>query len=101
MKKCQVSAKVEGSPEVGILSGQRGSFDGTPMLRLKYLSTDAAVQKGQRVLTSGRGGSFQANILLGTIESVQKGALDSEALVRPSVNFADLSTVFVVLDPVH
>ena len=40
---------------------------------------------------------FQANILLGTIVSVEKGALDSEALVRPSVNFADLGTVFVVL----
>ncbi len=100
-EKCQVSAKVEGSPEVGILSGQRGSFDGTPMLRLRFLSTDAAVQKGQRVLTTGRGGTFQANILLGTIESVEKGALDSEALVRPSVNFADLSTVFVVLDTAH
>jgi len=49
------------------------------------------------VLTTGRGGIFQANILLGTIDSVEKGALDSEALVRPSVNFADLGAVFVVL----
>jgi rod shape-determining protein MreC len=94
---CQVSAKVENSPEVGILSGQRGQFEGTPLLRLKFLSKNAALRAGQRVFTTGRGGIFQANILLGTIVSVEKGAEDSEALVRPAVNFADLGTVFVVL----
>jgi rod shape-determining protein MreC len=97
-EKCQVSARVEGSPEVGILSGQRGGFDGDPMLRLRFLSANAAVRQGQRVFTTGRGGIFQPNILLGTIHSVEKeGALDSEALVRPSVNFEDLGAVFVVL----
>lgn len=96
-EKCQVAARVEGSPEVGILSGQRGGFDGDPMLRLRFLSANAAVRPGQRVFTTGRGGIFQPNVLLGTIESVEKGALDSEALVRPSVNFADLGAVFVVL----
>ena len=87
------------SPEVGILSGQRGGFDGEPMLRLRYLSTRAAVRPGQKVFTTGRGGVFEANVLLGEIESVEIGALDSEALVRPSVNFADLGAVFVVLEP--
>lgn len=96
-EKCQVAARVEGSPEVGILSGQRGGFDGNPMLRLRFLSANAAVRPGQKVFTTGRGGIFQPNILLGTIEFVEKGALDSEALVRPSVNFADLGAVFVVL----
>jgi rod shape-determining protein MreC len=96
-EKCQVSARVDGSPEVGILSGQRGGFDGDPMLRLRFLSPNAAVRPGQKVFTTGRGGTFQANILLGTIDSVEKGALDSEALVRPSVKFADLGAVFVVL----
>ena len=96
-EKCQVSARVEGSPEVGILSGQRGGFDGDPLLRLRFLSSNAAVRPGQRVFTTGRGGTFQANILLGTIDSVEQGALDSEALVRPAVNFEDLGAVFVVL----
>jgi rod shape-determining protein MreC len=96
-EKCQVAARVEGSPEVGILSGQRGGFNGDPMLRLRFLSANAAVRPGQRVFTTGRGGIFQPNILLGTIDSVEKGALDSEALVRPSVNFSDLGAVFVVL----
>ena len=96
-EKCLVSARVEGSPEVGIVSGQRGGFDGNPMLRLRFLSPNASLRAGQRVFTTGRGGLFQPNILLGTIASVEKGALESEALVRPSVNFADLGAVFVVL----
>jgi len=96
-EKCQVSARVEGTQEVGILSGQRGNQGRNPQLRLKFLSKDAALRPGQRVYTTGRGGIFQANILLGTVEAVEKGALDSEAIVRPSVNFADLGTVFVVL----
>jgi len=96
-EKCQVAARVDGSPEVGILCGHRGTPDGEALLRLRFLSPNAAVQQGQRVFTSGRGGVFAADILLGTIDSVEKGALDSEALVRPSVNFADLGAVFVVL----
>ena len=96
-EKCQVAARVEGSPEVGILNGQRGGFEGDPMLRLRFLSANASVRPGQRVFTTGRGGVFQPNILLGTIESVEKGALDSEARVRPAVNFANLGAVFVVL----
>lgn len=96
-EKCQVSAKVEDSPEIGILSGPRGKSEGEPRLRLRFLSKEGLVRPGQRVFTTGRGGIFQANILLGTIEHVEKGALDSEAIVRPSVDFADLSTVFVVL----
>ncbi len=96
-EKCQVSVRVEGSPEVGILSGQRGDFEDTPLLRLRFLSKDASLQPGQRIFTTGRGGIFQPNILVGTILSVEKGPLDSEAIVTPSVDFSDLGTVFVVL----
>ena len=96
-EKCQVSAKVEGSREVGILSGQRTQAEGEPRLRLKYLSKDAVVKPGQLVRTTGLGGIFPPNIILGTIESVEKGALNSEALVKPAVDFGDLRTVFVAL----
>ncbi len=96
-EKCQVSVRVEGSPEVGILNGQRGEFDSNPKLRLRFLSKDAALKTGQRVFTTGRGGIFQPDILVGTILTVEKGPLDSEALVQPAVNFDELRTVFVVL----
>jgi len=100
-EKCQVSVRIEGSPEVGILSGQRGEFDNNPSLRLRFLSKNASIQPGQRVFTTGRGGIFQPNILVGTIISVERGSLDSEALVKPAVDLSDLNTVFVVLSENH
>lgn len=100
-EKCQASVRVEGTPEVGILSGQRGEFERNPALRLQYLSKNASLKPGQRVFTTGRGGIFQPNILVGTIISVEKGPLDSEALVRPAVDLSDLGTVFVVLSENH
>lgn len=100
-EKCQVSVRIEGSPEVGILSGQRGEFDNNPTLRLRFLSKNASIQPGQRVFTTGRGGIFQPNILVGTLISVERGSLDSEALVKPAVDLSDLGTVFVVLSENH
>jgi rod shape-determining protein MreC len=92
---CQVSARVEGSPEEGILSGQR-VHEGFPKLRLRFLSRDARISKGMRVFSTGRGGLFPADILLGEIEQVQPGSLDTEAVVTPSVDFQNLGTVFVL-----
>lgn len=93
---CQVSAKVEGSPEVGILNGQRGQFEGSPMLRLRFLSRDARIREGMRVFSTGRGGLFPADLLLGEIAEVHPGPFATEALVRPAVDFQDLGTVFVL-----
>jgi rod shape-determining protein MreC len=94
-EKCQVSTKVKGTPEVGILSGQRGLAGDNPVLRLSYLSKDAKIKPGMLVFTTGRGGLFPPDILLGTIKSFDPGPLYGEALVTPAVDFAALQTVFV------
>lgn len=94
-EKCQVSTKVDGTPEVGILSGLRGQAGGAPALRLSFLSKDAKIKPGTLVFTTGRGGLFPADILLGTIKSFESGPLYGEALVKPAVDFATLHTVFV------
>ncbi len=93
---CQVSVQVEGTPEVGILSGQRGQYEGDPLLRLRFLSAKARINPGMRIFTTGLGGLFPPNVLVGTVASVEPGPLDTEALVRPSVDFTDLSTVFLL-----
>ncbi len=95
-EKCQVSAKIGDTQEVGILSGQRIQSTDTPVLRLRYLSKEANIQPGSQVYTTGRGGLFPADILLGTIVSIDSGAFDAEARVEPAVDFADLNTVFVL-----
>lgn len=98
-ESCQVSVQVEGTPEVGIVSGQRGQFGDSPLLRLRYLSKNAPIRPGMKVVTTGRGGVFHPRILVGTIESFEPGAFDGEALVKPSVDFQDLTIVFVTSAP--
>ncbi|MBK1791659.1 rod shape-determining protein MreC [Persicirhabdus sediminis] len=95
-ESCHVSAKVDGTPEAGILSGQRGQSRERTALRLRYLSKNAAIEPGMKVYTTGRGGLFPADILLGTVESFESGEVDAEALVRPAVDFTNLKTVFVL-----
>jgi len=94
-ESCQVSAKVDGTPEVGILSGQRGLTGDNPSLKLRFLSKDATIEPGMLVFTTGRGGLFPPDILLGEIKSFEPGPLHGEALVKPAVDFATLHTVFV------
>ncbi len=96
-EKCKVSAKVDGTHELGILSGQRGITGQDPLLRLSFLSKDAKISTGMRVFTTGRGKLFPPDILLGTVQSFEPGPLYGEAIVKPAVDFAALHTVFVKL----
>jgi len=94
---CQVSAKLENSHEQGILNGQRGALRALPNLKLRYLSKEAIAIPGQKVISSGTGELFPANLILGEVLSVSMGIIDAEAVVKPSVNFDDLVDVFVIL----
>lgn len=95
-EKCQVSARISGTQEVGILSGQRAQTGSNPILRLRYLSKEAKITPGAKVITTGRGGLFPADIVLGTVTSFETDAFDAEAQVKPAVDFEALETVFVL-----
>ncbi len=94
----QVSAKVEGSTEVGLIVGRRTTYGETPRLRLRYLSKNAILHKGMKVYTDGRGDLFPADIPIGTIEDFEVGPVYGEADILPSVDFSNLQTVFVIAD---
>ncbi len=95
-ESCQVSVYIEGSPEKGILSGDPGDYGTTPLLRLRYLSRNAALQQGMKVFTTGLGGIFPPDIQVGTIAETIPGSYESEALVKPSVDLQNLAVVFVL-----
>ena len=95
-EKCQVSAKIHGTHEVGILSGQRTQSGAKPTLRLRFLSPNAKIVEGMKVFTTGRGGLFPPDILLGTVVKYHSGSFDAEAIVRPAVDFEELRTVFIL-----
>lgn len=94
---CQVSARFQNSQDQGILSGQRGALRKVPNLRLRYLPKEAEAAAGRRVVSSGTGGLFPPDLLLGEVTTMETGAIDSTAIVKPAVDFDDLLDVFVVL----
>jgi len=93
---CQVSARVMGTTEQGILSGQRGALNAAPELKLRYVSKDAAISPGDVVISSGVGGVFPENLLLGQVKEFSRGPIAGEAAVTSKVDFAVLKNVFVV-----
>lgn len=94
---CQISAKLLSSQEQGILSGQRGALRTLPNLRLRYLPKEVEAGPGSRVFSSGTGELFPANLFLGEVLNVNIGIIDAEAVVRPAVDFDDLTDVFIIL----
>lgn len=73
-----------------------GSLTGE--INLEMIPQDIVIQPGDVVLTSGLGGSFPANILIGQIISVRKleNDLFQSATVQPVVDFAELQAVLVI-----
>jgi len=96
---------IERSRAQGVIVGT-----GTDRLRMEYVSSAADVKVGDEVVTSGidgiypaaasRGGAYPKGFVVGQIESIERGAGTYTAIViRPSVDFASIETVLVVLTP--
>jgi rod shape-determining protein MreC len=73
-----------------------GSITGN--LSLDMISQDVTVQPGDVVLTSGLGGGYPANILVGQVISVRKldYELFQQAAVQPIVNYDQLHFILVI-----
>jgi rod shape-determining protein MreC len=83
---------------------------GTDRLRFEYVSSAADVKVGDEVVTSGIDGIYPAaggsdgtypkGFVVGQIESIERGAgTYSSIIVKPSVDFASIEDVLVVLTP--
>ncbi len=94
---CRVAAKVEGSREQGIVSGQRVAANAPPELVLNFLSRNADLKPGTKVYTAGVSGAvFPAGIFIGTVKEFRVRDLDGQAVLQPAVDFSTLEDVFVV-----
>jgi rod shape-determining protein MreC len=58
------------------------SGENTDRPRLNYLSPNAVVQPGDRVVTSGDGGAFPPGLPVGVVSSVQDGVARVELLAH-------------------
>lgn len=69
-------------------------------LMLSYLGTDPDLVSGDLVVTSGLGGYYPSQLVIGYVEEVRPGddGMSQIAVVRPEVDMGSLTQVFVVTD---
>ena len=87
--------------EIGDVTGTGKSMSGSSLLRLSLFDADAALQRGQQVVTYASVGDRPEvpGVPVGTIVSVSgsAGGLTETAMVQPYVNFTALGVVGVVV----
>jgi rod shape-determining protein MreC len=70
---------------------------GEPLLAMKYVPNDDAVNIGERVVTSGMDKIFPRDLPIGTITEIKAGNPFKTIRVRPSANLSRLEEVIVLL----
>jgi rod shape-determining protein MreC len=90
-----INVRLEPERVEAVLSG---SITGD--VSLDFIPQEAAVESGTLVLTSGLGGNFPPNILIGQITSVRSQDYDlfQSASVQPVVDFEHLEIVLVIMN---
>jgi rod shape-determining protein MreC len=88
-----VNVRLKTSQAEGVLSGQL-----TGEIAVDLIAQEAGVTTGELIVTSGLGGSYPANILVGQVTGVRKRDYDlfQRASVQPAVDFNDLQIVLVI-----
>ena len=96
--ECKVAALVEDTHDAGVI-GVSGPLDNSLVTLNCYSSKDANLKAGLKVVTSGLGGIFPKDILIGKIvdsRQVEYG-LYTEARVKLAANLGALEEVWVLL----
>lgn len=97
---CKVSARVSRTGSFGLVTGQGVNSKGYPIAQMQFIHKDTPVRVGDEVVTSGLGGVFPRDVLIGYIEavSVEEAGLYQVADILPQavINLTDV--VFVTAD---
>ncbi|HEV2392017.1 MAG TPA: rod shape-determining protein MreC [Verrucomicrobiae bacterium] len=97
---CKVAARVDNAAhDSGVISGS-GPFE-SEFVDMGYLSRNAALKPGQNVWTSGLGGVFPKDILIGKVVDMRSEdyGLYTVARVKLAGNLSALEEVWVMLEP--
>lgn len=88
-----VNVRLQEARAEGVLIGQESGE-----LRLLYITLDIDMKQGDRIVTSGLGGTFPPGIVVGTVASVRRRTNDvaQEADVQSAVDFNRLETVLII-----
>jgi rod shape-determining protein MreC len=81
-------------------SGVEGVVNGqiTGEIELDMVSKNATIQPGELVLTSGLGGKYPANLIIGQVVTIRSEAysLFQSASIQPAVDFSQLEIVLII-----
>ena len=94
-----IGARVSDTGSAGLLTGDFVMMqDGCA--KLAYLSEGAQIFSGSIVVTSGSGGAFPPDLIIGTVTSVQEeaGGQIEYGMVKPNCDLDSLVQVFVIKD---
>lgn len=88
-----VGARTSTGGATGVVRGEHGLG-----LLLDLVSRDQKLERGERVVTSGLGGQYPANLLLGEVGEVRvsTGDLFQQASVVPAANLRNLRFVLII-----
>ncbi len=88
-----INVFLQQSEAEGVINGQI-----TGEIELDMVSQSATIQPGELVLTSGLGGNYPANIVVGQVTTVRSEdfALFQSASVQPAVDFSQLEIVLII-----
>ncbi len=97
---CKVSARISRTGSFGLVTGQGVNRKGYPVARMQFIHKDAPIRVGDEVVTSGLGGVFPRDILIGYIESVntEEAGLYQVANILPQAVISLADVVFVTTD---
>ncbi len=83
----RIPVQVERSKHNAIIAGRNDD-----LLRMAFTGPDMDVSKGDRILTTGHGGMFPADVIVGTVVEVDGDVI----LIRPAANLDNLDFVRVL-----
>ena len=92
-------AKVFRTGEVAVARGEFSRM-GESLLELQYLSGDSGAMVGDLIVTSGLGGYYPSDLVIGYVREVMTGddGLAQYAVLQPAADLDGLRQVFVVKD---
>ncbi|MEM6885268.1 MAG: rod shape-determining protein MreC [Verrucomicrobiota bacterium] len=101
-ENCKVSVVTENSRARGIVQGATSVNGGDPYCKINFVDRNTPFSVGERLFTTGLGGTFPANLLIGTISEApplsaeRNFGLFRDGKVQPTADLNNLEELFIV-----
>ncbi|MBU0714907.1 MAG: rod shape-determining protein MreC [Verrucomicrobia bacterium] len=95
---CRISARLTRLDAFGIVRGQGVSWRGQASCRMDFISKAAQIMPGDEVVTSGLGGVYPSELVIGHVKKVRldPSGLYQSADIVPTSDFRSLDLMFVI-----